>query len=361
MITDFTEDSMQASECAFVYDKLRRAELRRNVWQFSIKRAALRPLDTATMLIAPAVWAASTTYAFGALVSDVTGFIWQSRIQSNINNSPTNASSITSYAWEAYCGTMTAEPYDTTGTTNYYAGELVYETPGDGTFTVYMSTQSGNSVEPATPTAYDATVTYEKNTVVRSASVFYVSLVDFNLGHTPVSSPTLWTVTNPFGQAGSTWITLNVALSDLNVIYPIGSGPAYQSFTRNIFHLPANFLRRAPQDPKAGSISYLGAPSGMSYDDWVMEGKYITTTNAFPLLLRYVADVTDVATFDDMFCELLAAHVGMMVCERLTQSTAKLQTIAAMYKQFGTDARLVNGIETGPTESQEDDWVTARL
>ena len=38
-ITAFTDDVVQATELGFVYDKLRRRELRRNVWGFSIRRA----------------------------------------------------------------------------------------------------------------------------------------------------------------------------------------------------------------------------------------------------------------------------------------------------------------------------------
>jgi len=361
ILTDFTEDSRQASECAFIYDKLRRAELQRNVWKFAIKKTALRAIDKDTKLISPSLWSPTTTYAYGALVIDVTGLIWQSRIQSNLNNNPTDASSITSYAWEVYCGPDTAMPYDTSGTTNYYAGEIVYKTPGDGTYTVYLSTESGNSLDPETTTTYDATVTYSKNDVVVSSAINYVSLVDFNMNNTPASSPTLWTTVNPFGTAGITWITLEVALVDLKIVYPVGTGPVHQSYTRNVYRVPAGFIRQAPQDPKAGSISYLGSPGGLRYTDWTYEGKYITSTDTFPVIVRYVGDVSDVSLFDDMFCELLAAHMGLMICEPLTQSTSKLQTIAGIYKQFGSDARTINGIETGPTESPEDDWLTTRL
>jgi hypothetical protein len=49
------------------------------------------------------------------------------------------------------------------------------------------------------------------------------------------------------------------------------------------------------------------------------------------------------------------------VCEPLTQSSAKLGTIAKMYDTFMTEARIVNGIETGAEEPPEDDYVTCRL
>ena len=38
------DPTKNAAECAAAYDKLRRAELRRNCWRFSTRKAALRPM-----------------------------------------------------------------------------------------------------------------------------------------------------------------------------------------------------------------------------------------------------------------------------------------------------------------------------
>ena len=495
----FDEDSVQASEIAYVYDKVQRAELRRNVWQFATRRAPIRPVDTGTMLLEPTVWSSTTTYGYGALVSDSASALWQSQVQDNLNNEPGN-----SFAWDLYFGPMTVTPYDTTGTTGYFAGELVYETPGDGTYIVYLSKQSNNTQDPRAPSEWDEATQYLKNDVVAfyaawvtgttysagnivsysdatyvsllnsntgnnpgtattywaiisstlapgyynsataytvgefvtylginyicklaatgktpstnptywvplDAATVYVSLIDFNLNNDPSAAPALWdssttystndavgasngliytsvgngnvnndpvldngtnwtntgvlnpwTTVNNFGNANDQWLQLDVALTDLQLIYPIGSGPASDAVSRNVFRLPSNFLRKAPQDPKAGSASLFGAPTNLTYDDWLMEGNYIVSAEPFPIVLRFVADVTDVRSFDDMFCELLGARIAMEVVERLTQSTAKMGTIAGFYKQFGTEARAVNGIETGSTEPPLDDWLACR-
>lgn len=450
-IADFTEDTLQASETAFAYDKLRRAELRRNVWQFAIRNACIRPITAgSTMFLSPTLWSSTTTYALGAIVSDAMGAPWQSRSQDNLNQSPGNSS-----AWELYAGPLTADPYDTTGTTGYLSGEMVYETPGDGTYTVYMSLTSNNSQDPRSPSNWVATTQYSKDQVVlyyaawaigttyaagdgvsyngiyyvslaaanvgnepdtattkwvavtttisppyysattayvigqfvtysglnyvcilattgnlptdatywaaQAVGTTYASLIDFNLNNNPVTATTAWTATNPFGNANTTWLQVAVQLIDIQITYPLGSGPPTQTFTRNIYRLPANFLRKAPQDPKMGSVSYLGAPSGRMYDDWNLQGPYLVTREVYPISLRFVADITDVTTMDDMFCEGLAARIGLEVCERLTQSTSKLAGIAAQYRQFMSDARIVNGIETGPTEPPLDDWIACRI
>ncbi len=349
----FNEDSKNAQRCSIVYDKLRRAELRRNIWRFSIRHAAIRPVDSTTMIVKPALWSSATTYLQGALVTDETGTIWISTAPNNLNNAPGN-----SFAWETYFGPLTVTPWDSAQT--YYAGELVYLAPGDGTFQVFFSRQNRNSDNPATPTVYDATVTYSKNLVVTYLGVPYQSLVDLNFGHTPVSSPTQWTTTINGGTGSDKWLLLVVDLQTLIFSYPLGGGRWLQSGNVNGYRLPAGWLRNAPQDPKAGSNSFIGAASNNPYSDWNPEGDYIMTADVGVILLRFVADICDVRTMDDLFCEGLGARIGLELCEPLTQSVSKKQAIASEYTKFMGEARLVNGIETGPVEPPLDDYLSCR-
>ena len=87
----------------------------------------------------------------------------------------------------------------------------------------------------------------------------------------------------------------------------------------------------------------------------------MVTREVFPILLRFVADIQDVATFYDMFCEGLGSRIAAEVVERLTQSQNKLGAIMGAYNKFMVEARIVNGIETGPTEPPEDDYITCRI
>lgn len=397
----FEEDTEGAAECAFAYDKLRAAELRRNVWRFSIRTVALRPVDTDTQVIQAVVWSSTTTYFLGSLCADVQGNIWQSLVPNNLNNQPGNSD-----AWELYFGPRTVSLYDSG--TNYFSGELVYKTPGDGTYKVYFSRVNDNDEDPATATAYSATVTYDKNNIVDYNGTLFMSVTDLNMGQTPhaqwvvsttyaagdivsasdnylytsvgngnvgnnpiTDGGTNWTqgavstwtnsITDGAGSGSVKWLELDVMISPLLFTYPIGTGPSSASGTRNVFRLPVGYLRQAAQDPKAGSVSFLGAPSGQMYDDWNLEGDYIISREVQPIMFRFVADISDVRRMDDMFCEGLAARLGMEICPRLTQSGGKVATIAQMYKQVMTDARIVNGIETGPEEPPEDDYITCRV
>jgi hypothetical protein len=407
----FSEVSTNAAQTSFCYDKLRRAELRRNMWVFATKRAVLRAIDTNTRLVTPALWSAVTTYFVGSIAADQYGTLWVSKIPSNLNNDPLNSVG----CWQQYFGPLTVSLF-ASGTT-YFAGEMVYTTAGDGTYRVYLSLVNNNADVPATATAYDATVTYTKNQVVTYLSVAYMSRIDFNLAQTPTSSAANWasgttyvignSVTgsdgfkytslvngnvgnDPTTDAGTNWTntgvltpwttvftggtgSLNwlevggaefpngVALSPLAIVYPLSAGPSTQIATRNAFKLPANYLRTPPQDPKAGASTYLGAPSNLAYSDWVYESGFIVSRQADPIVLRFIADISDVTLMDDMFCEGLAARIGLEVCEPITQSTDKLKTIAALYKQTMTDARLVNAIETGSDQPPLDDFLACRI
>lgn len=399
----FNEDSKNASETAFVYDKLRRAELRRNVWRFAIREAVLRPVSPTTTQIGALLWASSTTYDYGAIVTDATGAIWSSNINNNLNNETGS-----SPQWEPYYGALVADAFD--ATTSYSAGEMVYVTTGNGAAQVYRSLINANEDVPGTINTYDAAVTYLEGQVVSYLSVTYQSLIDFNTGNTPSAAPALWNsgttyaignqvggsdgiiytsltngnighdpttdllsnwsnagVLNPWttvitsGTGSFNWVPIDATLNPLPILYPITAGVSTQNQTRNVFWLPANFLRRAPQDPKAGSISYLGVPGNLEADDWRFEARYIVSAQVDPIVLRFVADIVDVTAMDEMFCEGLAARIAMEVCEPITQSASKLQTIRTAYKDVMGDARAVNGIEVGAQEPPLDDFIACRF
>ncbi len=355
----FAEVSKTARQISFVYDKLRRAELERNVWTYATRRTALRAIDTNTMLLTPTLWASATTYFVGSIVSDGYGTNWVSRIQGNLNNQPPST------AWEPYFGPMTVSLYSST--TTYFSGELVYTAAGDGSYRVYVSLQDGNADVPATATAWSATTTYNTSQVVTYLSVAYMSLVDLNLNQTPVSSPAAWTTSFVGGAGSLKWLEVGgaefpfgVGLTTLNIIYPLGAGPSTQDTSRNVFRLPSGYLRQAPQDPKTGSASWLGAPTNSLYSDWAFESDYIVTSCNGVIILRFVADVQDVSKMKSMFCEGLAARIATEVCEPLTQSTAKLGAISAAYTKVMGEARTANAIEAGSEESPLDDWLAVR-
>lgn len=399
----FTEDSKQAGEIADCYHKLRVAEMRRNVWRYAIRTACLRPIDTTTMLLIPAAYSATKQYIVGSLVKHE-DLIYFSTDPKNTGNAP----DVSPDYWSQYFGPMTVNLFDST--TSYFAGELVY-TPVSSSAVVYLSLSTGNVDVPTVIAAYDATVTYNRGQTVTYSAATWQSNTDLNLANTPAAltawsnvttyaignqvlgsdnhnytsltngntgadpadgHPTLWTdngpapwiavpALQPDQMQGQQWIKLDATVKAIHLMYPPNSGPVGQPATRNLYMLPNGFLREAPQDPKAGSTSFLGAPSGRQYDDWNFQDNYIVSMESRPIVFRFCADIADVSKFDPMFCEGLACRIGLEVCETLTQSTEKLQGITAKYQKFMTEARLVNGIETAPTEAPLDDYIACRV
>lgn len=351
-----TDVSKNQREIKSVYAKLRQAELRRNNWKFAMRRCILRALAETSMGWTPAAWSAMTTYRIGQVVSYDDGFgsrLWINTSSSNLDHAPGAGSLF----WDDYFGTIVAAPYD--ATMAYYAGELVYVAQDTGTYKVYLSLINGNEDDPSTVDAYDATVTYRKGQIVVDSAINYISLVDFNLGNTPATSAGQWAVTALTDSLS--WVEVLGTLDQLAILYPQSAGPSTNTGSANAYPLPYGFLRKAPQDPKAGSFSVLGAPTNALYNDWLIEGNFLISNQDGVINLRFVADATNVSRMDPMFCEGFAARIARETCEPITQSTTKLQAIGAAYTQFMKEARIVNGIENGADEAALDDYLACRM
>lgn len=353
-ITSFTQDNKNAAAVAFVYEKLRQAELRRNVWRFATRRTALRSIGETTMSITTLAWDAAKSYVAGSLIQDA-GELYYAQKPVPVNQVPADHPEY----WTLYFGSLTAAPYDST--VGYLAGELVY-TPETNSAVVYMSLQNDNEDDPTTVPAWDADVIYNLGDTVTYSATVYQSILELNVNNTPgvlgwVTIP----VAQPQRRQSRKWIRLSgTTLTSFVIIYPLGAGPYAQATTRNIFRLPNGFLREAPQAPKAGNVGWLGSSQGLALNDWEYEGNYILSSEPRLIAYRFVADVADVSAMDPMFCEGLAARIALEVCEELTQSSDKLRNIASQYKTFMSEARTVNGIETGSVQPPEDEFITVR-
>lgn len=354
-IVALTDDSKNASEISFCYDKLRRAELRRNVWRFAIRKTILRPVDDTTLKVVFAAYNVAKTYLQGSVVT-LAGVPFRAVQPVPLATPPASGSAY----WGAYYGPPVVFPWDTAN--SYAAGELVY-TPANASAEVYLSLASDNADDPAAPPAWDTTVTYSTGDTVTYAAAVYQSTRPLNLGVTPAGTAP-W-IAVPVAQAtqmvGRKWLKLDATLTDFLIAYPADTGPRSQSGTRNVFCLPVGFLREAPQNPTAGVNQWLGAPAGLAETDWELESNLLVSSDATPIMFRFVADIDDVTQMDPMFCEGLAARIGLEVCEILTQSGDKMQGIGSVYKTFMNEARTVNGIETGPTQPPEDAFITCRV
>jgi hypothetical protein len=370
----FTDVSPNATEISFAYDKVRQAELRRNVWRFAIRRAVLRPLTQTMYRVIPHNWMVNTQYMSGALAVDPTGIVWASTqrtfLSDNTGNTPGvvnfNASPSSNFGlalplqvpWEQSFVPLFADAWK--AGTLYYAGDFVYLQVNGQAPNVYICNNdfggAGNTLNPATIPAYAAGTTYTVNDVVLYNSQNWQCLEMAVLGVTPVAGFywKLWNGTDTVLPANG-WTLCNASLSQIVQPYPLLVPTVTGNPQPPLYPLPRGFLRLATQDAKTASTPNLETTGGLHDSDWRLDGEWLsTTTTPGPVILRFVADIANVQAMDGLFCEALAARLGLSVCERLTQSKEKFAQISSEYSRFIDDARLINRIEIANTDPAEE-------
>lgn len=285
-ITSFTQaGSKNAAAINTCYDTLRRSELRRNFWTFSIKRQIARAVATTDKFLTFATWSGATTYALNDIVV-LSGVNYISLAAANLNNAPATATTF----WAIYWGPLTAPLWD--NTTTYYRGELVYVTTRTWL----------NLVQSVPPTA---------------------------------------------PAEGTFWHEITTATPPTQSATPYRAPLSGRSFA---FVKPRDFLRLAPADPRRS----------LAVPDYLIEGDVMISDDAGPITYRYVRDEDDTTKFDAMFDEGLASRIAMEICEEVTQSNAKVVTASTLYDAVMSEARIVNAIEGGAIEPDEDTFITVR-
>jgi hypothetical protein len=237
-ISSPTEDSTRQVELTFAYDKLRRPELRRNTWRFSIRNCILRPIlayqpasattpaQNPVMILQPPQWSTTETYTPGAIVQDLNSIYWVSTADENLNNIPGGNNEL----WEAYYGPLTVEPF--TSTISYYAGELVYvQAPGGSAsappmYQIYMSLTNNNSDTPQTATAWNATTTFYDGQIVSYSGSYWQSLLPLNLNNTPTQAPEPWDITTTYSSTNTVMATDGFVYEATSASSNIGFNPA---------------------------------------------------------------------------------------------------------------------------------------
>lgn len=378
------EDSIRNSTMSSVYDKMREAELRRNIWKCAKKRTLLRPISDSARLLAPREWEDQETYLPGSVVADGNGGLWLSWRADNYGNEPG-----ASDAWDAYNGPMTVDAWSSS--TTYSAGEIVYAPASyDGSFVIYYSLENSNSDNPETSTAWAIGTTYGLNDRVSNGGFMWRSLITLNLGVTPAEPPadysegvtyddgdtatasdgyvyeattngtiavdpidddgTFWTRGVPAAwskdplqwSASKKWLPL---FSDMTNVP--GEWRTVATRGEAVYHQPAGFLRRAR------FLAHIRqAPDGTE-----IIGKFITGPGTI-MTLEFVANLKDVRAMDAMLCEGLAARMAIATCKKLTGAID--QNLASIYGKFMGDARAVNAVEMPPEEPDEDEYLLVR-
>lgn len=364
-----TEDSRAAEQIRACYDSTRRAELRRNPWVFGIRIATLRPISFGSRKITFGTWLTLTAYVQSDIVTDPNdGNVYFSKVAANSGNIPSQSPD----QWTLYFGPHIAEEFITTwgSTFTYMQGDHTIGSDGNSYISLVGSNTNINPVGDAgvhwapdtNPYAAATSCSFYTGELVHIGTTVYLSLANNNGQGTVNTYPANYFTGLPPPNT-VTWLVMTTAPTVAYVVfnYPAGAGPVQDFHTKNVYILPTGWLREVAQDPKTGQAQFLGAPDGSEFQDWNYQGnKLFTSSDSGLINYRFMADIQDVDEFDPMFFEGFACRIGVEVCEPLTQSTAKLQSIESKYKGFMGEARLVNAIEDGPIYPPEDSYVTCR-
>lgn len=355
----------QAQETLFAYDKLRRYEMRRNPWVFTIRTVALRALDQYMQQLTFANWATGATYSQNDIITGSDGQLYISLVAANLGNDPTS----TTGSWTLYFGPVIATPFPSTwsGTptyakydivqgsdSNYYrslaGGNLNHNPVGDGgVHWLLLSTSTTTGVLPAFT---DYGFSFYAGELVFTSGGVYIALVS----NVAAASP------DPYTDTAGNWmlLTSRPTTAPVNFIYPIGSGPSTQVGSRNVFILPNGYLRHVPQAPKDSFNAWLGGPSALPSDDWNFENNCFTSGQVGPILFRFAADVFDPSLFDAMFAEGFACRIAEEMAPAFEVGEEKIKRLQKDYRSIMGEARTVNGIESGPVAPPLDEYIAVR-
>lgn len=117
------------------------------------------------------------------------------------------------------------------------------------------------------------------------------------------------------------------------------------------FQLPSDFLELTNDYPE----------DNLNSKDWVIEGQKILTDDTDPIYVRYIKRVTDTAVFHPLFVEALSAKLAFELCEEITQSNSKKESLRADYDAAIAMAKKRNAFYQAPAKPAEDEWITARF
>lgn len=377
-VTSFADTTQRgAAEIMFCYDKLREAELNRNLWAFATRRVVLRAIGIDTLLWTPPTWSGAASYQTGIVTAYTpTSGIYAGETdywQLDSSGVPGDVPG-TALSWHRYTGPIAADLYDATQTystgelvvvpdqwlvgTNYQKNSIVNGTgANDGTW--YVSLTNSNIGNAVTDTANWAPWSTGRSASGWGATSGGVALPLIFPG-TPLFYLSMGSGNTDNPRSANTWVSVNGTGFPMRPVYPVGTGPSTQQSTANVFYKPHAFLRRAPQQPHAGVYSFVGMPRNLPPTDWTMEGNYIVSWMPGPIMLRFVADVVDVTDMHSMFCEGLAMRIAAELCEQLTQSAEKKMQIMQDYVRVMGEARIVNAIEVGPVDLELDSYIIVR-
>jgi hypothetical protein len=101
----------------------------------------------------------------------------------------------------------------------------------------------------------------------------------------------------------------------------------------------------------------------MSEDGAIYKGEgRLLLTDESPAEISYIKRITDVDLFDNLLFEAIAAYLASLLAFPITKSRSLMGDMFSIYKDKMRDARRVDGLETGYSETVGANlWIESRL
>ncbi len=124
----------------------------------------------------------------------------------------------------------------------------------------------------------------------------------------------------------------------------LGEDPAPYGFA---YRMPAESVRL---------IEVLGFRRG----DYQLEGPFILSDAAAPLRIRFLADVTEPAEWDDLFAKAFAMRVAWQIADRITGDPNRVNQAERKYWAALKEAKRVDARENPQVPFEATGWERAR-
>jgi hypothetical protein len=125
------------------------------------------------------------------------------------------------------------------------------------------------------------------------------------------------------------------------------------------YQLPGDFIRLIPGGDIKTTVDLDDYRSGFG-NQYSIEGRKIRTNLGAPLAIRYIRRVTDTTLFTPAFDEAFASRLAYEICERITQSTDKLDRCLRDYKMAIREAQTAQVLELPSEAIADDTWIMCR-
>jgi hypothetical protein len=113
-----------------------------------------------------------------------------------------------------------------------------------------------------------------------------------------------------------------------------------------------------PQGPEpAFCLRLLEVDNGTDYR---VEGRRILADYAAPLDILYIGRIVDIASYDPLLAEAVAAKLAVHLAGNLTESGSRIEAARDYLRQILAEAKAIDAQEGGSSDLVVDAWLAAR-